>query len=71
MLKQKERIYKFDREGLDQALADIRKEKQNKKNGIISLLILLALFGFGVVNKEYVILYFISKLPSVMVRSFM
>lgn len=67
----KQQIYKFDREGLEQALADIRKEKQNKKNSIVSVLILLTLFSVGVVNKEYIILYFISKLPSVMVRSLM
>lgn len=61
MFNKKENIYKFDRTGLAQVMYDIKKEKQSKMDSVISILILLVFFSFGVLSKEYLLLYFTGK----------
>lgn len=61
MLKKKEKTYAFTPLGFAQAMLDIKTEKQNKINNVTSTILLLAFLGFGLLSKEFLILYFTGK----------
>lgn len=57
----KEKRYKFDRFGYAQLLLDIKNEKLNKINSITSVVVILAMFGLGLVSKELLMIILANK----------
>lgn len=57
----KEKRYKFDRFGYAQLLLDIKNEKLNKINSITSVVIIIAMFGLGLVSKELLMIILANK----------
>ncbi len=53
--------YKFDRFGYAQLLLDIKNEKLNKINSVTSIIIILAMFGLGLVSKELLMIILANK----------
>lgn len=61
LFKEKEKTYKFNKYGYAQALLDIKNEKINKINNVTNIVLLLVLFGVGVLSKEFLIFCFAGK----------
>lgn len=61
MFKRKEKTYKFNSFGYAQAILDIKKEKQDKINNVTSFILMAALFGFGLLSKEFLMIYLTGK----------
>lgn len=57
----KEKVYKFDKFGLAQAIVDRKAEKQKKINNITSLVVVLGFLGLGWMSKEFLLLYLTGK----------
>lgn len=57
----KEKRYKFDRFGYAQLLLDIKNEKLNKINSVTSVVIIIAMFGLGLVSKELLMIILANK----------
>lgn len=60
-MKKKIKTYKFDKFGYAQLLLDIKKEKQDKVNNVVSTVILLGFLGLGLMSKEFLVLYLTGK----------
>lgn len=52
MRRKNEKVYEFSTLGYVKALWDIRQEKLNRINSVISLIIILAMLGLGILSKE-------------------
>lgn len=61
MFKKKEKSYEFNSFGYAQCVLDTRKEKQDKMNNITSFLLMGGLFAFGLLSKEFLMLYLGGK----------
>lgn len=70
MFKKREKIYKFDRMGLAQVMYDIRKERQAKVDNVLSVLFILMFFSFGLLSKEFLLLYVTGKGTSFITKIF-
>lgn len=60
-IKKKMKTYPMSAYGRAKMELDIEKEKQAKMNNILSILFLLVFFSFGLLSKEYLLLYLTSK----------
>lgn len=57
----KEKKYKFDRFGYAQLLLDLKNEKLEKINSVTSIAVVLAMFGLGLLNKEFLMIILANK----------
>lgn len=57
----KEKKYKFDRFGYAQLLLDLKKEKLEKINNATSIIVILSMFGLGLLSKEFLMLILANK----------
>ena len=61
MFKKKMKTYPLTAHGYAQMELDIKMEKQEKINNVTSVIVLLTFLGFGLLSKEFLILYFTGK----------
>lgn len=57
----KTKTYKFNQLGYVQMLYDIRQERMTKVSNTATFILILSLFGFGLMSKEFFALYIAGK----------
>ena len=71
MFKKKMKTYPLTAHGYAQMELDTKMEKQEKINGVTSAILLLVLMGFGLLSKDFLILYFTSKGAKLLTKIFL
>lgn len=61
ILKKKQKTYPFTPIGYAQMQLDVKMKKQEKINNVTSTILLLVFLAFGLLSKEFLILYFTGK----------